>query len=94
MEQANKPYFTINPRLYESYPEDKYYTTHRCFGSPCKGDLLQIEDEDKELEQVLLQQHRCKLDKNECASFAQVNDDEESDEDEDDEQYVSSFAQT
>ena len=35
----SKPYFTIIPGLViPDYNGDKYYTTHRCFGSPCPKD--------------------------------------------------------
>ena len=45
-EARDKPAFIVPERLLGDDTGHKYVTTHRCFGAPCKGDLMQMEDSD------------------------------------------------
>ena len=37
-EASEKPYYTLPDELVNDWPGDRFVTTHRCFGGPCKGD--------------------------------------------------------
>ena len=37
-EARNKKKFVVRDDMINDWPGDRYLTTHRCFGGPCKGD--------------------------------------------------------
>ena len=45
-EARNKKKFVVRDDMINDWPGDRFLTTHRCFGGPCKGDraLLQLQE--------------------------------------------------